>query len=95
MSGSEVPPVNPEKEGKDEEVEEKEEVEEREKEKSSADKEEGEVGAEREENKAGGEGEKEEVHIFGEDSVRREHKALCRDMFKKVTEYLNGELAGI
>ena len=75
MSGSQVPPVNPEKEEKDEEVEKKEEVEEKKEEEGTGDREEGEDGG-GEEKKAGGEGKKEEVQIFGEDSVRREHKAL-------------------
>ena len=30
----------------------------------------------------------------GEEGVRNKHKEMCREMFQKVTEYLNGELAG-
>lgn len=30
-----------------------------------------------------------------EDEKLSRHNALCHDMFQKITEYLNGELAGI
>ena len=38
--------------------------------------------------------ESEEQAVGGEPAMDEENRKRCREMFEKVTEYLNGELAG-
>ena len=46
-----------------------------------------------EEEKKSGEGDGGE-EILEEEGMEASHKELARDMFEKITDYLNGELAG-